>query len=272
MSTDDSRAGPGTVPATPAFTREMETLLVRAAADTARPALRRARLPWRTGPRLALAVAATVVVSMIALLGPLPGGGPRPAAAVGMVFPDGQVVDVLGAVLGDGDVHTLRQRLSELGVELVVRELPSDPSEAGRVLRIELPPGAEVDDERRVVVSSAQGGAVVLDVGRAGSAASGAHPELCAAIDPYDPVGTGRRLADLGYRVRWDLVTPSGGGDREKARTEQRSELPGPREGTFIISVLIGETAGSSLGAGKDLVIETTPAGGAWHAPTRLCR
>ena len=282
MPMDDRRGGPPTLPATPTFTREMEHLLVRAATGAAGPAARRPPLRSLLGPRTALAMAAAVVAAAIALAAPLPGGGPQAAAAVGMVFPDGQAVDVLGAVLGDGDLYTLRQRLAEVGVDLVVRDLPADPPEAGRVLRIELPPGAKVDEQQRVLVASAQGGAVVLEVGalvtggptagRLGTSDLGSQPALCAAIDAYDPVATARRLADLGYRVRWDLVAPAPGGRGDKAVTERRVALPEPQEGTFIISVLTSGAAGSDLGQRYDLVVEITPTGGAWHAPTRMCR
>lgn len=276
---DDNRRHSANVPATPAFTHEMEALLLTAAGKRL-PVQSRVQSVVRSP--LVVAIVAAAILLMV-VVSPWPGGGATPArAAVGMVFPDGQAIDVMGAVLGDGDLHTVRQRLSDVGVGLVLRESPSQPAAVGRVIRIELPPGAQLDGDRRMVASSGRGGSVILDIGIPADGGSTAgrvepltldtHPELCAAIDAHDPLGSASRLADLGYRVRWDLVTAGGRGGHDKAVTEQRTELAQPQENTFIISVLASDVAGSSPDDQKRLIIETTPNGATWHAPTRVCR
>jgi hypothetical protein len=285
MPMGDERGRSGTAPATPQFTQEMERLL-RAAVESSAAGGRvpARRLPSPRWLRAPLLVGATAVVVLLVLGAPLVGGGARPArAATGMVFPDGDAVDILGAVVRDGDLQALRRRLAEFGVSLEVRERPVPKERAGRVLRIQLPPGAEVDDQHRMVVAASRGGSLVVEIGkRRGDEPAPApgewsiverHPELCQTVNVHDPIGTAQRLAELGYRVDWKLVVPRTGAERSTgAPVTDRIDLPGPREDTFIIAVLAGEDATSQPAeSSKTLVIEMTPTGSSWHAPAKVC-
>jgi hypothetical protein len=87
------------------------------------------------------------------------------------------------------------------------------------------------------------------------------HRDAAAAIVPDDPAATGRALAQLGYHVRWMLITdnPNRAHDGESP-TRQRA-VDAPPDGTKVLSILSKD---GSLPVDPDarvLQIEISPAG-----------
>ncbi len=87
------------------------------------------------------------------------------------------------------------------------------------------------------------------------------HPDAAAAIVPDDPAATGRALEQLGYRVRWMLITDNPDRPRDGASPTQQRAVDAPPDGTKVLSVLNKD---GSLPVDPDariLQIEISPAG-----------
>lgn len=87
------------------------------------------------------------------------------------------------------------------------------------------------------------------------------HRDAAAAIVPDDPAATGRALEQLGYHVRWMLITDNPDRARDGQSPTRQRALDAPPRGTRILSV---HSKDGSLPVDPDariLQIEISPAG-----------
>lgn len=200
-----------------------------------------------------------------------PGGPPAPATGL----PDDRTVPVMELVQSPAGRETLRRRLATVGIDLIVTERVVAAAADGRVFGVQLPRRARMQDHR-LVLEDGVGGAVRVTLGRAAGAgeavdpAAGltlpeARPEVARAVDRRDPVATGRRLAELGYAVRWRLVIDNPAHARDpSAPVTGWKDVAAPPDGTVVLSVLDGASAGPDAGRTDDLLLlELAPDGSA---------
>jgi hypothetical protein len=88
-----------------------------------------------------------------------------------------------------------------------------------------------------------------------------ALPEVAAAIDRDDPAATGRALEQLGFRVRWMLITDNPARGRDGETPTRWRAVAAPPADTKILSVL-NEAGGNAVDQEtRTLQIEISPAG-----------
>lgn len=82
-----------------------------------------------------------------------------------------------------------------------------------------------------------------------------ALPKVAAAVDPTDPVATGRALRRLGFAVQWSFVEDNPGGT---SPTKSR-EVGAPPSGTQILSVTNADGSSNVTEDTRALLIEVAP-------------
>jgi hypothetical protein len=193
---------------------------------------------------------------------PRPGepGGP-PAPVIGAPH----TIEVLDYPLHRPEGRAeVRRRLRPYGIRLEVRTKPVAPAAVGRVFGVQFPHRARFDPQHRLVLERGVGGAIVITLGR--HARSGEHvdteglslyealPQVADAVDVNDPAATGRRLAELGFTIHWELVV-----DDPADPPTASSSVSRPPEGTKILSVLNAQGENSATPDTRTLLIEITP-------------
>ena len=86
------------------------------------------------------------------------------------------------------------------------------------------------------------------------------HGDLAAAITPDDPAATGRALEQLGYQVRWILITDNPDRARDGESPIRQRPVDLPPHGTKVLSVRSEDRSAPDTGA-RPLQIEISPVG-----------
>ncbi|HEV2815077.1 MAG TPA: hypothetical protein VGW10_17610, partial [Solirubrobacteraceae bacterium] len=196
-----------------------------------------------------------------------PGGPPAPVTGV----PEERTIHVLEYAQTEKGRAELRRRLAPYGIGLEVETRPVAPAAVGRVFGVQFPRRARFQ-RHRLVLEQGVGGAVRITVGRAARPGEDAStrgltlfevlPDVARAVDRKDPAGTGRRLAALGYEVRWKLIVDNPARDDDPAAGPTGwKDVPAPPPGTEILSVLNAGGGNSATPQTRKLLIEVAPLG-----------